>query len=268
MKRIEAVIFDWAGTTVDYGCMAPILAMIESFKVKELEVTLAEIREPMGMLKVDHIEAVLNMERVRNGFTQIHQREYEQTDIDIIYNHFETCIFKNLHQHTKVIPGVHDVQEYLRNQNIKIGSTTGYTTPMINIVAESAVKQGYFPDVIVASDQVRRGRPYPYMLHQNAAMLEVQNMKHVIKVGDTVVDIEEGIHAGCWSVGVVMGSSMLGLSEDEVAMTSAETLGQKIRHVKYEMLAAGADYVIDSIHELPWVIKLIQQKINQPFHRN
>ncbi len=66
MKRIEAVIFDWAWTTVDYGCMAPIHAMQEAFKQDKLNVTVDEIRQPMGMLKADHIKAVLNMDRVTN----------------------------------------------------------------------------------------------------------------------------------------------------------------------------------------------------------
>jgi|SRR5579885_930617 phosphonoacetaldehyde hydrolase len=262
MKQIEAVIFDWAGTTVDYGCMAPIHAMIEAFKSKEVIVTLDEIRKPMGMLKLDHIEAVLNMDRVRTRFNQVHGRQYDQTDIEIIYNYFESKIFKILHQHTKLIDGLLEVQTHLRKRDIKIGSTTGYTTEMIKIVADGAASQGYLPDTVVAADQVQRGRPYPYMMYQNMTLLEVQNINQVVKVGDTIVDIQEGINAGCWSVGVVKGGSMLGMSEEETAKMEAGELTQRVRQIRYEMLAAGADYVIDSLHELPWVIDLIQQKIN------
>ncbi len=260
MKQIEAVIFDWAGTTVDYGCMAPIHAMMEAFKLRGIAATLDEIRQPMGMLKIDHIKAVLNMDRVKIGFNQMHGREHDQSDIDIIYHHFESMIFKILHQHTKIIPGILDVQRFLRNKNIKIGSTTGYTSDMIHIVAESAAKQGYAPDAIVAADQVKRGRPFPYMLHQNVAALEVRNMNGVVKVGDTIIDIEEGMNAGCWSVGVIKGSSMLGLSEDEVSHMAQNQLDQIGRRIRYDMLAAGADYVIDTIDELPWVIELINGK--------
>lgn len=260
MKQLEAVIFDWAGTTVDYGCMAPIHAMKEAFKAHHLMITIDEIRKPMGLLKLDHIKAVLDMDRVQNEFHQIHGRHSESHDIEKIYSQFEQQIFSILDQHTKVIDGVLTIQDYLRSQNIKIGSTTGYTKDMINIVASSAKVQGYDPHFVISADQVSHGRPYPYMLQENFAALQVKNVKSVIKVGDTIVDILEGLNAGCWSIGVIKGSSMLGLGEKEIANLPEHDLKQKMRQIKYQMLAAGAHYVIETIDELPWVIDLIQQK--------
>lgn len=260
MKRIEAVIFDWAGTTVDYGCMAPIHAMQEAFKQDKLNVTVDEIRQPMGMLKADHIKAVLNMDRVTNEFKQLHGRAHEAGDIETIYYRFEQNIFTILDQYTKIIEGILYTQNYLRSANIRIGSTTGYTRKMIDIVSASAEKQGYYPDHIIAADEVSRGRPYPYMLQQNLMILDVKDSRNVIKVGDTTVDIKEGLHAGCISVGVIKGSSMLGLTEDEARTMPSHELEQKIRQVRYEMIAAGADYVIESIAELPRLIDCLQQK--------
>ena len=59
MSRIEAVIFDWAGTTVDYGCFAPVQVFIEVFRHVGIEPTMDEVRAPMGMLKRDHIKTML-----------------------------------------------------------------------------------------------------------------------------------------------------------------------------------------------------------------
>lgn len=262
MKQLEAVIFDWAGTTVDYGCMAPILAMKNAFLQHDLSITLDEIRKPMGMLKIDHIKAILTMDRVQLGFNQKHGRHSQLNDIEKIYEHFERNIFSILHEHTEIIPGVLEVQTYLQNENIKIGSTTGYTKEMIAIVAASAKDQGYAPDFIVSADQVKRGRPYPSMLHHNLAALDVIDTRAVVKVGDTLVDIQEGLHAGCWSIGIIKGSSMLGLAKAEVDAMHSEALQQRIKHVKYQMLTAGAHYVIDSIDELPLIIDLIHKRLN------
>lgn len=259
MKQLEAVIFDWAGTTVDYGCMAPILAMKHAFLQQELNITLDEIREPMGMLKIDHIKAILNMDRVKLDFNQKYGRYSEHHDIQKIYDQFEINIFSMLHEHTEIIPGVLDVQAYLRDNHIKIGSTTGYTKKMIDIVAESAKDQGYAPDFMISADQVKRGRPYPYMLHQNLAALDIMDTRSVIKVGDTVVDIQEGLYAGCWAIGIVKGSSMLGLSKSEIDNMQPSELDQSIQQVKYQMLNAGAHYVLDSIVELPFIIELINK---------
>ncbi len=257
MKQLEAVIFDWAGTTVDYGCMAPILAMKHAFLQQELAVTIDEIRKPMGMLKIDHIKAMLNMERIKLDFNQKYGRYSQHHDIQKIYTDFETSIFSMLHNHTEVIPGMLDVQSFLRKNHIKIGSTTGYTKKMIDIVAESAKDQGYNPDFIIAADEVKKGRPYPYMLHQNVVALDIRDTRSVLKVGDTIVDIEEGLYAGCWSVGVIKGSSMLGLSKNEVHDMHTDELEQRIKQVRYQMLTAGAHYVIDNISELPLIIDLI-----------
>lgn len=262
MKQIEAVIFDWAGTTVDYGCMAPIYAMREAFKQHNLMITLDEIRQPMGMLKIDHIKAILDMERVRQGFNQQHGRQYQSEDVDSIYSHFEKGIFSILHQHTTLIDGLLPVQDYLRHQNIKIGSTTGYTQKMIAVVAKSAYDQGYRPDYIISADEVRYGRPYPYMIQQNMSALGIKDVRNVLKVGDTIVDIQEGLNAGCWSAGVIMGSSMLGLNSAEVTELPHQEISQRIKQVKYQMLQAGADFVIDHISEVPLIVELIQQKMN------
>ena len=32
MNKVEGVIFDWAGTTVDFGCFAPVNVFIDIFK--------------------------------------------------------------------------------------------------------------------------------------------------------------------------------------------------------------------------------------------
>lgn len=260
MKPIEAVIFDWAGTTVDYGCMAPIYAMQEAFAQYGLSITLDEIRAPMGMLKLDHIQAILNLDRVQSIFQKQHGRAYTPQDLTAIYQHFETKIFSILHNHADVIPGMLEVQTYLRTQQIKIGSTTGYTRSMIDIVAAGAKQQGYTPDHIVAADEVTKGRPHPYMIQRNLEVLGITQTASVIKIGDTIVDIEEGRNAGCYSVGVIHGSSMMGLTEIELKTLSEDEIHKKSYAIKTAMLNAGADYVLESISDLPWLIHFIQQK--------
>lgn len=264
MKQVEAVIFDWAGTTVDYGCMAPVHAMKEAFHASGMDISLDEIRKPMGLLKIDHISSIMNLDRVRNDFIKTHGRQFDQADIVRVYQQFENNIFSTLHHHTRIIGGILTVQDYLRSRQIRMGSTTGYTREMISVVSADAKAQGYCPDVIVSSDQVRHGRPYPYMLHHNLAELEVKNINSVIKVGDTLVDIQEGINAGCWSVGVIIGGSMLGLSQEEVESMPEHELRLRVRNIKYEMLAAGADYVMENIDELPDLIESMEVNLNHP----
>lgn len=106
------------------------------------------------------------------------------------------------------------------------------------------------------------GRPAPYMIFENLTKLAVPDPDTVVKVGDTIADIQEGVHAKVWSVGVVLGSNEMALTEEETHALPAAELENRIAEVKQRMLAAGASYVIRSIEELPALIQLINSKLN------
>ncbi|MEC3885160.1 phosphonoacetaldehyde hydrolase [Halobacillus sp. HZG1] len=263
MKNIQAIIFDWAGTTVDYGCFAPVQVFIEVFNKRDIQITYDEARKPMGLLKIDHIRAITEMERVRTEWTNTHGSEPSEEDIEAMYKDFEDLLFRGLHQFATPLPHVTEVMEQLRERGIKIGSTTGYTEEMIEIVAREAKKQGYEPDTIVASTEVPAGRPYPWMIYENAKQLNVFPTSQMIKVGDTETDMQEGRNAGTWTIGVVKGSSTLGLSQQEVEEMDPVLLQTKIEAAKRTLLEAGADYVIPDMSELPERIDEIEKQMNE-----
>lgn len=260
---IQAVIFDWAGTTVDYGCFAPLDVFLEVFKKKGIEVTHEEAREPMGMLKWDHINTMCQMERIAGLWKEKYGRYPEKKDVDMLYADFEPMLFSILRNYTTPIPGVLELVDRLRQAGIKIGSTTGYTAEMMAIVAPEAKKRGYAPDSLVTPTEMPAGRPYPWMCYQNAINLGVFPMKHVIKVGDTTSDIREAVNAGAWAVGVIKGSSELGMTEREVLECDPDLLADRMEAVAKRFKEAGADYVIDSIGELDTLIPKINLRLAQ-----
>ena len=80
--RIRAVVFDWAGTTVDHGSLAPVEVFLEVFRRAEVEVSAAEVRGPMGRAKRNHIEALLALPRVAEAwYTRHGQPPVRQTSI-------------------------------------------------------------------------------------------------------------------------------------------------------------------------------------------
>lgn len=102
-----------------------------------------------------------------------------------------------------MIDGAVDTVKFLQNDmNLKIGSSTGFTTPMVNILKDIAAESGYIPDAIVAADEVPQARPYPYMVWMNCVRLDVNPIQAVVKVDDTADGVQEGILAGCWSIGL------------------------------------------------------------------
>ena len=251
MKKWEAVIFDWAGTTVDYGCFAPVQAFVEVFRHFGIEPTMEEVREPMGMLKRDHIRAMLEMPRIRNLWKEKYGVFPENEETDKLYNLFETKLMGILDQFAEVKPYVLDVVKDLRTEGIKIGSTTGYTDAMMRIVVPKAKENGYEPDAWFSPDSVgNAGRPYPYMIFKNMEALKIRNVGRVMKVGDTVSDIKEGKNAGVFTVGVVEGSSEMGLTKIEYEKLNSNEKEEKIHDTTNRIQDAGADAVILNMSEL------------------
>ena len=212
----QLVIFDWAGTTVDYGSFAPVHAFALAFGKFGLTPTVEEIRAPMGMLKRDHIRTMLAMPRLHQQWEEKQGSALGDAAVEKIYGVFETSLLESLSQYATPKPGVMETAAKLKEMGLFIGSTTGYTDKMMSVVAPQAAAQGYAPDAWFSPDSVRGlGRPYPYMIFANMARFQVPSVECVVKVGDTVADIQEGKHAGVRSLGVLEGSSVMGYTQAE-----------------------------------------------------
>lgn len=260
---IKAVVLDWAGTMVDYGCFAPLAVFLQVFKNRGIELTAEEARVPMGMLKRDHIQALCRMERVASLWQEKYGRTPDERDIDELYANFEPMLLETLHEYATPVPGAVELAERLRESGIKIGSTTGYTKEMMEVVAVAAKEQGYAPDVLVTPSEMPAGRPYPWMCYQNAILLDVYPMSHMVKVGDTTSDMKEGRNAGMWTVGVIKGGSELGLSHEEVQSMPKEILEEKSMLAAQRLRAAGAHFVIEEIGRLDEVLATINEHLTR-----
>ena len=156
-----------------------------------------------------------------------------------------------LHNYAEPKPYVVDTISKLREKNIKIGSTTGYTDEMMSIVVKVAKEKGYSPDCWFSPTSTNNvGRPYPYMIFKNLETLKVSSIKNVMKVGDTISDILEGKNAGVLTVGIIEGSSELALTEEEYNNLTEEERLSKIEEITQRYKEAGADFVIKNISEL------------------
>lgn len=260
MKKISCVIMDWAGTAVDFGCFAPLNAFLKVFsEEKGIDITYRQAREPMGLLKIDHIKAILNMPEVNEKFRARYGREWNMEDVNEMYVSFEKHLFASLSNFTTPIPGVLDTIKELRESGIKIGSTTGYTQAMMDVVRPGAAAKGYVVDNLVTPDNLPAGRPAPYMIYKNMIDLAIPSVDNVVKVGDTIADIKEGVNAKVWSIGIITGSNEMGITEEEYNRHTPDELAALKQEVRERMMAAGAHFVLDNITELPACIEKINR---------
>lgn len=254
---LQAVIFDWAGTIIDFGCMAPAQVFSKIYAHKGIEVSDKQAREPMGLQKRDHIAAIAAMPDIKKQWEAKYNRPINEADIDEMFTSFVPLQQDVVKDYAGLIPGALEVVNSLKEEGLKIGSTTGYTGKIMEVVSPIASQQGYTPDCLVTGDLAPKGRPAPFMLFENLRQLNVFPLPAVVKVGDTLPDIEEGLNAGVWSVAVVDSSNEIGMNYETWSQLDEHTKEGYRAGVRTKFLKAGAHYVIDAIDELPDVLEEI-----------
>jgi phosphonoacetaldehyde hydrolase len=238
---IQAVILDWAGTTVDHGSIAPVMAFIETFRLHDVEISVEEARAPMGMHKCDHLRAITRMPLVAALWQTAHGRLPNDADVAAMYEEFIPLQLKVLADYADPIPGAVETIADLRQRGIKIGSTTGYNRQMMNVLVPEALRRGFQPDSVVCVSDVPAGRPEPWMALRSAMELRAYPPALCVKVGDTVPD---------------------GLTTEELADLSLDELEMRRERAHLHLADAGAHYVIDGIWSLPQVLEDIEERLD------
>ena len=252
---IEAVIFDWAGTTVDHGCMAPVAAFREVFRRRGVEVSADVARGPMGTHKRTHIERLCAVPEVTAAWRARFGAPPGAAAVDAMFAEFIPLQLAVLRDHAAPVPGCLAAVAALRARGLRVGSTTGFTRAMMDVLAPEAAHRGFAPDVIVTADEVPRARPWPDMCLRNVMELGASSVASCVKVDDTTAGIEEGLRAGMWTIGVVMTGNEIGRTETELAALRPDER-ERLRAAGYARLrAAGAHVVVDGIAEVPEAIE-------------
>ena len=246
--RLSAVILDWAGTTVDRGCLAPATALRAVLEPRGLYAGDREVRMGMGLPKRDHLRALL-------------ARQGAEDCLEELYPQLEHEIFRQLEPHAGLIDGTLALCDWMRTRGVRIGTTTGYSREMMQVVASAAARQGYTPDAVVTPDQVPAGRPAPFMIYQNALLLGVSPLWTVVKIGDTPSDITEGVRAGAWTVGVALSGNALGLAPAQMGELPSHERVRLAEAARDSLRASGADFVVDSVAECSAVLEEIAERI-------
>ena len=258
---LKAVLLDWAGTTMDYGCMAPAVVFQEVYKRQGVEITMEEAREPMGAHKRVHIRQISKNENVAERWQKKHGRKPTEQDVDAMFKDFIPLQLACLADYADLIPGTIEAVAEFRTRELKIGSTTGYTGEMMDLLQSEATQRGYTPDATVCATMVPAGRPHPYMCLQNAILLQTYPLEAMVKVGDTLPDIEEGLNAGMWTIGLAKTGNEMGLTEEQIAALDPELREAKLSRAYKRMQQTGAHYVVDSIADVAPILDQINARL-------
>lgn len=260
-SSLKALVLDWAGTTVDFGSLAPARTLQDVFARVGIQLSESETRRDMGLPKKGHIGRILSIPRVRDAWQSLRGHPPTSADLDEMYAAFIPLQFSCLAEYSTLIPGVVDAVERFRTRRLKIGSTTGYTREMLDILLAKSEQAGYKPDCSLVPGDVAAGRPHPFMIYEIAVRLQVCPLAAIAKVGDTPADIEEGLNAGTWSIGVAGTGNSIGLSCAEFHALPAAEQRSRLSNARRELEHAGAHYVIDTLADLDPVLDDIDARL-------
>lgn len=260
---LQAVLLDWAGTTMDYGCMAPAVVFMQVFRRKGVNITMEHAREPMGAHKKVHIRAISKIPAVAKMWQEKHGRPCNEDDVEAMFQDFVPLQLACLAEYADLIPGTLEAVAEFRRMGLKIGSTTGYTKEMMAILQAEATRRGYTPDSTVCATDVPAARPYPWMCIQNAVNLQIFPMQAFVKIGDTLPDIEEGLNAGMWTIGLAKTGNEIGLQEADLTKLSADDYKAKLDRAYKRMYQTGAHYVVDSLADCPKLLPEINARLER-----
>jgi phosphonoacetaldehyde hydrolase len=260
-QKLAAVVFDWAGTIIDFGSCAPMGAFVKLFRQFEIDINIEDARGPMGMAKWDHIQALGKLPHVAAQWKARYGKSFGDADVDKLYEIFTPMNAAIVADFADFIPGALACVNEVRARGMKIGSTTGYNRPIMDIVTPIAARGGYTPDNVVCAGDLVAGRPSPLMMYRSFADLGVWPPSAVVKVDDTGVGIEEGLNAGTWAVGLAVSGNGVGLPLADWHALSAARQDEMRAAATAKLKAAGAHFVIDSVAELVPVLDEIEARL-------
>jgi phosphonoacetaldehyde hydrolase len=258
---IKAVVLDWAGTMVDFGCMAPVRALVDVFDEEGMRLSAEEARRDMGKAKLDHLRALLAEPHVATRWRNLKGEDPSETDIQRLYEKLGPAMKIATAQTSQLIPGAADVVAQLRKLGVRIGSGTGYTREMMADILISAAEQGYAPEIVVCAGETPSGRPAPLMTWKALVALDAWPARACIKVDDAPVGIEEGRLAGCWTVGLSASGNGVGLNREDFAALAPKERQERLAASERTLKEAGADFVIEDISQLLPVVEDIARRI-------
>lgn len=258
MSKFKAVVFDWAGTMIDFGSFAPMGVFVKAFETFGITATIEQARGPMGKPKWDHIRSMMDDADISAQWQAKYGAAPTDADVDKVYEIFVPMNEDVVADFSDLVPGALEAVTYLRNKGVKIGSTTGYTRSIMERVLPKAKAQGYEPDNLICADDLPEGRPGPLGMYQCFVDLVAYPPSAVIKVDDTEPGIAEGVAAGCITVGLALSGNFAGKTPEELATLSEADVATLREKATTALKAAGADHVIDTVADLPALIDKLE----------
>ncbi len=226
-QPIQLAMFDMAGTTVNDevdGHPLMVISMMRAFTKHGIELAPDLINKHRGKQKSEAIQTLLC------EVAELSPADAERVGDDV-YRDFLHELESNLSSISE-IDGATELFQFLKSKDIYVGVGSGFPMQVVQAIVSQLgwLDQGLL-DYVGSAEQSGVGRPNPKMILDAMERFNITDGSKVVKIGDTVVDVQEGKNASAWTVAVLTGSQ-----------------------TKAQMMTAGPDYILSSIRELRTLI--------------
>ena len=195
-NKFDFVLFDLIGTTVrdsPNGESLILDAFYNAFYINGFKIDRYLINQQRGKSKKEAIKILLT------------DYVIDQKLSEKIYSDFIGVLNDSLGSFNE-IDGTFNVFNKLKEKNIMIGLGSGLPKDfMLAIIARTGWPFSSF-DYLGSSEELGSGRPNPIMINDAMKKLNLDQKERVLKVGDTIVDIQEGQNAGVKTACVLTGT--------------------------------------------------------------
>lgn len=196
---IKMVVFDMAGTTVDENNVV-YKTLQKVINEAGYNFSLAQVlAEGAGKEKLQAIKDIIAMQNIAPD-DAIANKIYGLfvDELATAYDSFEL----------KPQPAAEETFKLLRDRNILVVLNTGYNEKTaVSILEKLLWETGKQIDGLITATDVQNNRPQPDMILLAMQRFGIENASEVIKVGDSIIDIEEGKNAGCSiTIGITTGA--------------------------------------------------------------
>lgn len=255
---IKGVVFDWAGTIIDFGSLAPMGAFVKLFQRHGVHITVEQARVPMGLPKLEHIRALGGMPDVAQSWRASHHGlDFTDEDAVTLLKEFEPMSAASAWEHRFFIPGFLQAYWWMKSKGMRSATTTGYTRNIMTPIISHAESMGFEPDLVICCDDVIKSRPDPMGMFACCDAMGLKPGHQVVKVDDTAPGIEEALNANCLAIGVAASGNALGWSELEWRSASADQRKKALESAEKSLIKAGAHLVIPTVADLPRAIQML-----------
>jgi phosphonatase-like hydrolase len=219
MNKLDLVVFDMAGTTIQVTDQVPV-AFHQAFQQVGVTLSDEEIQSVRGRSKREAIADLLN-----RHLSLVDWQRY----VTAVYSDFQRILMERFEgQGIEPVDGAEETFEWLRTRDVKVALSTGFDRAVAALLLRM-VGWDKSLDVVVCNEDVPRGRPAPYMVFRAMEWTGCECVHRVAVVGDTVSDLQAADNAGVrWCIGVLSGA-----------------------HSKNQLKSCPHSEIISSVKELP-----------------